>query len=119
MSTVKPEKLKALKERMSSLGIREEDLEEKFIRSAGHGGQNVNKRATCVYLKHIPTGIEIKCQRTRYQALNRYYARKELADKIEELRLGKKSQKAKQIEKIRKQKQKRKKRARLKHHGTT
>ncbi len=119
MSTVKPEKLKALKERMQSLGIKEEDIQERFVRSAGRGGQNVNKRSTCVYLKHLPTGIEIKCQRSRYQNLNRYYARKELCDKIEVLKLGKKSQQAKRIEKIRKQKLKRKKRARLKHHGDT
>ncbi len=114
---VKPEKLKALRERMSELGIKEEDLQEKFIRSGGHGGQNVNKRATCVYLKHLPTGIEIKCQRTRYQGLNRYYARVELVERIEALKLGKKSKREIKIQKLRKQKLKRKKRAKHKYHG--
>ncbi|RMG73744.1 MAG: peptide chain release factor-like protein [Nitrospirae bacterium] len=119
MAAIGPEKLKALKERLDSLGIKEQDLKEEFVRSGGHGGQNVNKRSTCVYLKHLPTGIEIKCQRTRSQNLNRYYARKELADRIEQLLLGRKSQRERLIEKKRKQKLKRKKRARLKHHGTT
>ena len=115
---VKPEKLKALRDKMSALGIKESDIKEKFVRSGGHGGQNLNKRATCVHLKHIPTGIEIKCQRSRYQGLNRYYARVELVERIEALKLGKESKRLKKIQKIRKQKLKKKKRARLKHHGT-
>ncbi len=99
---------------MERLHIREEDIRERFIRSGGHGGQNVNKTATCVYLKHIPSGIKVKCQRERSQNLNRFLARRILTDKIEEIQLGKKSQKRKRIEKIRRQKRKRSKRAKEK-----
>lgn len=109
-----PEKEKALCEKMARLYVREEDLVEKFIRSGGHGGQNVNKTATCVYLKHIPTGIEVKCQKERSQSLNRYYARKILTRKIETLILGKKSEEKSRIEKIKRQKRKRSKRAKEK-----
>ena len=79
-----------LEKRMASLGIREQDIEEKFIRSSGPGGQKVNKTSSCVFLKHIPTGIEIKMQQERSQGLNRYYARKRLCELLEEERLGKK-----------------------------
>jgi peptide chain release factor len=108
---VGPEKEQALAERMAGLGIREEDLIEKFIRSGGHGGQNVNKVATCVYLKHLPTGTEVKCQQERSQALNRYLARRILTDKIEAAVLGKESEEARRIAKIRRQKRKRSRRA--------
>ena len=94
----------ALKEKMQRLGIREQDLQEKFVRSRGRGGQNVNKTSTCVYLKHIPTGIEVKCQQERYQGLNRFLARKILANKIETLILGELSEERKRIAKIKKQK---------------
>lgn len=108
------EKEQALRERMQKLGIRDEDLVEKFIRSGGHGGQNVNKVATCVYLKHIPSGIEVKCQKERSQALNRFWARRVLADKLENQILGEKSAEQQRIEKIRRQKRKRSKRAKEK-----
>ena len=108
---VSPEKEQALAERMAKLGIREEDLVEKFIRSGGHGGQNVNKVATCVYLKHLPTGTEVKCQQERSQAMNRFFARRILADKIEAALLGKQSAEEQRIAKIRRQKRKRSKRA--------
>ncbi len=111
---VSPDKEQALEERMEKLGIREEDIVEKFIRSGGHGGQNVNKVATCVYLKHLPTGIEVKCQQERSQALNRYLARRILADKVETLILGKKSEEEQRIAKLRRQKRKRSKRAKEK-----
>jgi peptide chain release factor len=111
---VSPDKEQALAERMEKLGIREEDVVEKFIRSGGHGGQNVNKVATCVYLKHLPTGIEVKCQQERSQALNRYLARRILADKVETLILGKKSEEEQRIAKLRRQKRKRSKRAKEK-----
>ncbi|MFA5350861.1 MAG: peptide chain release factor-like protein [Candidatus Omnitrophota bacterium] len=73
----------ALEKKMLALGVREEDIVESFIRSSGPGGQNVNKTATCVYLKHLPTGLEVKCQRQRYQLLNRNLARHILLSKIE------------------------------------
>lgn len=111
---VGPEKVKSLQEKMLRLGIRESDLEERFIRSAGPGGQNVNKVATCVYLKHLPTGIEVKCQQERSQALNRYLARRILTKKIEDLTLGNESEERRRIEKIKRQKRKRSKRAKEK-----
>jgi protein subunit release factor B len=114
LSRVSKEKQEALQEKMESLGIYEKDIVEKFIRSSGKGGQKVNKTSTCVYLKHIPTDIEVKCQRERYQAINRYLARKILADKVEAKIRGKESEEQKKIEKIRRQKRKRSKRAKMK-----
>ena len=107
-------KEKALQETMARLGVREEDIEEKFIRSQGPGGQNVNKVATCVYLRHLPTGIEVKCQEERSQHLNRYRARQILLKKIECAVLRKSSEEQKRIEKIRRQKRRRSRRAKLK-----
>jgi peptide chain release factor len=100
--------------RMNRWGIRESDLEEKFIHSSGPGGQHVNKSATGVYLKHKPTGIEVKCTQERSQSLNRFLARRWLVNKIENLRLGQESDAQKQIEKIRRQKRKRSKRSKEK-----
>ena len=111
---VTQKKQEELEKRMASLDIREQDIEEKFVRSSGPGGQKVNKTATCVFLRHIPTSLEIKMQKERSQRLNRYYARKRLCELLEEEKLGKKSSAALKAEKIRKQKQRRKRRSRQK-----
>ena len=107
-------KQEALKAKMASLGIKEADLEEKFIRSSKKGGQKVNKTSSCVYIKQRPTGIEVKCQQERSQSLNRFFARRILVNKIESLLLGRKAEQQKRIEKIRRQKRKRSRRAKEK-----
>jgi protein subunit release factor B len=107
-------KEKELAEKMEALSIREEDIEESFIRSGGKGGQHVNKTSTCVYLRHTPTGVEVKCQEERSQALNRYRARVLLVKKIEQLIKGRESAEIQRIERIRRQKRKRSKRAKEK-----
>jgi protein subunit release factor B len=108
---VSSEKLSALRDRMLGLGIREEDLRETFVTSQGKGGQNVNKVATCVVLVHPPSGLRIKCQQERSQGLNRYFARKLLADKIEAAKLGAESRRVQEYERIRRQKRRRSRRA--------
>ena len=109
-----PEKQKALINKLTKLGIDKKDVIEKFIRAGGPGGQNVNKNATCVYLKHPPTGTEVKMARERSQALNRFLAWRLLAEKVAEKTLKVKSDKRKRIEKIRRQKRKRSRRAKEK-----
>ena len=103
-----------LKERLEALGIQEKEIEEKFIRSSGKGGQKVNKTSTCVYLKHIPTGIEVKSMKERSQSLNRFLARRELVKKIEKLS-GQLTREDVRINKVKRQKSKRKRRAFLKY----
>lgn len=106
---VSEEKNQWLREKMQGLGIREKDLEEKFVRSSGKGGQNVNKTSTCVYIKHLPTGIEVKCMRERSQSINRFLARRELVGKIGRLSGHGISDELRR-ERIRKQKWKKKRR---------
>ena len=93
-----------LMQRMQTLGVREEDLEESFVRSGGHGGQNVNKTSTCVMLRHRPTGLQVKCQSTRHQARNRELARQLLLDKIEAKRQRAADAERARVEKLRRQK---------------
>ncbi len=93
-----------LAERMALLGILEADLDESFVRSGGHGGQNVNKVSTCVQLVHRPTGVAVKCQTTRQQGMNRFLARQMLLDKIEEGRRAVAAAERARIEKVRRQK---------------
>src|SRR5512143_2385647 len=112
--SVSPAKENELRARMDVLHIREEDIEESFVRSGGKGGQKVNKTSTCVYLKHLPTSIEVKCQEERSQSLNRYRARVILVKKVDELVKGRESQEQQRVEKIRRQKRKRSRRAKEK-----
>lgn len=108
---ITPEKNKKLHTRMELLGIFEQDLDENFIRGSGSGGQKINKTSSCVQLNHRPSGIEIRCQKTRSQSDNRYWARHELCEQIEEQLLGEQSNRQQAIEKIRRQKRRRSRRA--------
>ncbi len=108
--SVSPEKQEALQETLLKLNIRKEDVIEQFIRSQGAGGQKVNKTSSAVYLKHLPTGLEVKMQKERSQALNRFLAWRLLADKVEALQGGKNLHQQ-QAEKLRKQKNRRSRRA--------
>ena len=110
---VSPEKEAQLAQRMAALGVREADVEESFVRSGGHGGQNVNKVSTFVLLIHRPTGLQVKCQETRQQGLNRFIARRLLLDKIEARKTGFVAAQRAEIEKIRRQKRKRSRRAKV------
>jgi peptide chain release factor len=111
---VSPEKERALEARLRTLHIHEEDLEETFIRSSGPGGQHVNKTSTCVRLVHRPTGLFVKVQRSRSQGLNRFLARRLLADHVEQQLRGATSPHAQQRDKIRRQKQRRARRTKQK-----
>lgn len=112
--TLSKEKQDALKQKMQSLGISEDDLVEKFILGSGSGGQKINKTSSCVYLKHLPTGIEIKCQKERSRELNRFYARRFLVEEIEKRLFQRKTAKIQENEKIRRQKKRRTRRQQLK-----
>lgn len=100
---VGPDKTAQLAARMAALGVREADLEEVFVRAGGPGGQNVNKTATCVWLRHRPTGVQVKCRVTRHQGLNRLLARQQLLARLEELRRRREAAERAQREKRRRQ----------------
>ena len=108
---ISPEKEAALRARMEQLGVREEEFRETFVRSSGPGGQKVNKTSSCVFLVHLPTGLSVKCQQERSQALNRFLARRILLDRIERLRTGLVTAERMRVEKIRRQKRRRSRRA--------
>lgn len=114
MFPVSPEKARALAEQMARLGVREADLEERFVRSGGHGGQNVNKVATCVVLHHGPSGVTVKCQEARTQGMNRFLARRWLCERLAAARAGTASRAQQEAERIRRQKRRRSRRAKAK-----
>lgn len=96
------------------LSVNSADITEQFIAGGGKGGQKINKTSSCVLLKHVPTGIMVRCQKHREQSKNRLSAYKLLILKVEAQVMGEESTIAKKIFKIRKQKQKRSKRAKEK-----
>jgi len=109
---VTPKKEADLAARMDACGIREADLHEHFVSSGGPGGQHVNRSATCVHVRHQPTGLEVKMQQSRSQGLNRFYARRRLCELMESRILGKQSPEEQRREKLRRQKARRKRRSR-------
>jgi len=111
---ISPSKEQALEERMKALGLFEHDIDESFIRSGGKGGQHVNKVSSCVYLKHRPSGIEVKCQQDRSQAVNRFLARRLLLEKFQGQILHQKTEEQRRREKIRRQKRRRSRRSKEK-----
>jgi peptide chain release factor len=111
---VSPEKEKMLLDRMRRLGLLEKDLEEKFVRGSGRGGQKINKTSSCVVLKHIPSGLTVKCQRERSLSVNRFLARRLLLDRIEELKTGVVRSREDEREKIRRAKKRAKRRSGIK-----
>ena len=111
---VSPQTVTDLYAEFARLGLKEEDLDEQFVRSGGAGGQNVNKVSTCVVLVHKPSGLMVRCQQERSQGLNRFLARRLLAQKVAEKIHGEISKKRAEAEKIRRQKRKRSRRAKEK-----
>lgn len=111
---VSKQKHDELDKRMKKLNIRMEDLVEKFVLGSGPGGQKVNKTASTVYLKHLPSGIEVKCGKDRSQEINRFLARRQLCELLEKELFGSKTPKEKQIEKIKKQKKRKERRSKIK-----
>jgi protein subunit release factor B len=107
-------KQRALATQMEKLGVEDADLTERFILGSGAGGQKINKTASCVYLKHTPSGIELKCQRSRSREMNRFLARRELCDRLVEQIEGEKSRRRQAMEKIRRQKRRRSRRQKAK-----
>ncbi|TAG08332.1 MAG: peptide chain release factor-like protein [Verrucomicrobia bacterium] len=110
-ATISQEKLDGLARRMAELNIRDDELLEKFVRGSGAGGQKINKTSSCVFLKHLPTGVCIKCQLDRSREANRFFARRELCDQLEAIRDGKATAKSQAIEKMRRQKRRRSRRS--------
>ncbi|WAC21276.1 peptide chain release factor-like protein [Luteolibacter sp. SL250] len=110
-SPVSPEKQTALEQRMAALGITEDNLLEKFVHGSGAGGQKINKTSNCVFLKHLPSGVAIKCQIDRSREMNRFLARRELCEQLEMIRDGKAVAKTQAIEKMRRQKRQRSRRS--------
>ncbi|MGK0184386.1 MAG: protein subunit release factor B [Verrucomicrobiales bacterium] len=98
---VTQEKWDQLEQRMTRLEIQPDDLVEKFIRGSGSGGQKINKTSSCVYLKHGPSGIEVKCQLSRSRESNRLLAREELCRILEDQREKRKQAQRQATEKAR------------------
>ncbi|RUQ99376.1 peptide chain release factor family protein [Legionella septentrionalis] len=108
---IKTDKWEKLAEKMKKFHINEADLIEKFILGSGKGGQKLHKTASTVYLKHVPSGLEIKCQESRSREDNRYFARERLCEKIQAIFSDEKTKEQQRIEKIKRQKKRRSRRS--------
>jgi len=107
---VSDQKNQWLVSRMAALEVREEELEERFVRASGKGGQHLNKTSSAVQVRHLPTGLEARCGRERSQSLNRFLARRELLEKIAS-HLGLPTEHDRERDRIRKQKSRRSRRS--------
>ncbi len=107
-------KIEALEIKMADLGIKKEDIKEKFIKASGRGGQKVNKTSSAVFVSHEKTGLSVKVGKHRSQRLNRFLALRSLVEKIEAKMKGQNDRETQKVKKIRKQKQRRKKRTKVK-----
>lgn len=101
-------------EKARGLGVLPEHVEEAFIRGSGKGGQKINKTSSCVWLRHRPSGVEVRCQKYREQSKNRVAGYKLLIDKIEEKVKGVESKFARARFKVKRQKARRSRRAKEK-----
>ena len=106
---VSEQKNRWLQQKMAELNVREEDLEERFIRASGNGGQHVNKTSSAVQLRHIPSGVCVSASQDRSQSLNRFLARRELLERLEALS-GVVTPEMRRITRLRKQKGRRRRR---------
>ncbi len=111
---ITPEKQALLRERLAALGVVPATLIERFVHGSGNGGQKLNKTASCVQLKHVPSGIEVKCQQTRSREDNRFFARRRLCELLEQELLGEISPQQRARDAIRRQKQRRSRRRKQK-----
>ena len=109
-ATVSQGKRDQLAAMMQRAGVREQEFVEQFILGSGRGGQKVNKTSSCVYLKHLPSGLAVKCRRTRSRELNRFLARRELCERLAERVLGEQSRRRAEAERFRRQKRRRSRR---------
>ncbi len=108
---VSSDKLQDLDRRMAALGITDDTLVERFVRGSGSGGQKINKTSSCVFLKHLTSGIVVKCQADRSREMNRFLARRELCEELESIRDGRESARVQEMEKVRRQKRRRSRRS--------
>jgi len=105
-----PESVARIRATMARAGLAEGDFDEAFVRGAGSGGQKINKTSSCVQLRHAASGATVKCQRTRSREVNRWLARRELAERLLERRAGELSARRQEAERIRRQKRRRSRR---------
>ena len=110
-NSVSKDKVAELEQRLLNLGVTDDTLMERFVRGSGAGGQKINKTSSCVFLKHLTSGVVIKCQSDRSREMNRFLARRELCEELESIRDGKESARVQEMEKIRRQKRRRSRRS--------
>ncbi|MFH2204878.1 MAG: peptide chain release factor-like protein [Elusimicrobiota bacterium] len=112
---VRPEKVRALKERIVRLRIDLNAIAEGFTKGGGKGGQKVNKTSNCVVLRYPPLELTVRCAKERRRTVNRFLALRELVDQIEMQVSPATSQRLKDVEKLRKKKKRKRRNSLMKH----